>query len=153
MAWQLAPSWDDVRSSLTEWMAEASDTSGCTDLAEPCICESRVGRDSPDCPLIVLLEALRDGGWRLQQGVVTHSRESRDFSVRDVMHKRNYLQVILRWEDFPMLADMRSDQPKMYYACFRRPSTTAERSNPGYLGRRCASRDRRCTGGGVGRRR
>lgn len=119
MLWQLAGSWSTFRQNLRVWRSRPSDTSGCVDLDYP----SEFQFDNADsmCPVIVLLERLRDKGWAPKDRVVAHTLNERTFSIKNVANRREYLQVLLLELASLIVVGtgepMKSDNPKGYYSC------------------------------------
>jgi len=69
------------------------------------------------CPVLVIMEYLRERGWSYEFASVTHSRASQTYSALNAHTSREYLQVLVRWEDFPNVESMKSTEPKGYYRC------------------------------------
>ena len=80
--------------------------------------QSRVELHGKTAPVLYLLESLRDQGWRPVDAVIRHTVESRDSSVKDVTHRRVYLQVLLRWAELSVVvAGAKSDAPVAFGSC------------------------------------
>ena len=111
---QVAGGLSGFRRSLRVWQAVVSDRYGAFDLADPQAIQIDVDVDNPSTPVLRLMEVLRDRGWNMVEGLVTHTMMGRDFCGRQSL--RSYFQGLFRWGTL-QFDGMRSDQPKDYYNC------------------------------------
>ena len=67
---------------------------------------------SPTCPVVLLIETLRERGFAPFSGLIKHELATQAFSTTAIVSRREYLQILLEWPRLgPKLAPMRSDEP------------------------------------------
>ena len=97
----LAGDYLEDRSRWSRWQAGASDTEGCTMLRLPRPLTSQVDLLHLQCPIVCLIDALKNAGFAPQSSTTLHSPESPlVYDDRKLSSGRFYLQCVL---NIPML--------------------------------------------------
>ena len=112
----LAQNFASLTGSLRSWSLGVSDTEGCVHLASAQLVKSGCELMDAGCPVLLLLQHLRAHGWGPAPGRVLHSLDGRTFSMSKLSRRREYLQVLVRWEEL-CREGMPSDEPLAYYSC------------------------------------
>ena len=55
--------WNRLFKELTHWETQLSDAVGCVDLVNPTLASSHLALEDPECPVLMLLERLRELKW------------------------------------------------------------------------------------------
>ena len=74
---------------------------------------------SPTCPVVLLIETLRERGFAPFSCLIKHELATQAFSTTALVSRREYLQILLEWPRLgPKLAPMRSDEPLGFFECW-----------------------------------
>lgn len=77
VVWSLCETFGIFRDSLKQWSPKVSDTEGCWDLHDPTGVFDGYDTTSDDCPVILMLEELRNRGWVPRDGLVKHTLDTK----------------------------------------------------------------------------
>lgn len=87
----------DDRRKLHLWSEAPSDTEGCVRLITPEVAVPKISLSSTVCPVLCLLDALKEKGFECVERTITHKPEVADklLDIRNLSKRRYYFQAVL----------------------------------------------------------
>jgi hypothetical protein len=109
--------WDRMRSELYRWDETVSETPGCVGISDPQLAVPMCSLEDPGCPVICLLDRLRELEWKPLRERIEHTNTNKVFDCRNAQRGARYFQVMLSL-DARLTANpsILSAQPLSYYA-------------------------------------
>jgi hypothetical protein len=109
--------FDDMRTLLKKWVVGASTIMGCMELSASTRAVPVAAITDRDCPVIMILQALRRRGWNpVTEHIVHNNAAIGNFDYRDVHTKRFYLQCLYSLADVVKTnPSVDSHQPQSYF--------------------------------------
>lgn len=110
--------WGSLDVGLRAWSQSVSDVSGCVEISSPSRPTSQFVITDRDCPVLLILQALRERGWAPSSTMTHYAHDGpKKFWSKNIGGKRFYLQCLLDVGRTLQLAGglLRCDQVQDYY--------------------------------------
>lgn len=139
--WSHTTSFEEFRRVSQKWTCSASDVEHCFELSDPRGLSDGIDVMADNCPIFLKVQHLRDNGWEPRPGLIHHVSDSKLFSIDALVHKPEYVNVLLHWGRCNRA--MRSDNVRGFYACVLASLNVPERRRSAYY-KRCLKENRVC---------